>query len=202
MAELKKDWILSPEAFRRLLRWLDDGSDSGGERYLEMQRRLTAYFSRKNCLCSDELADETLNRIARKLDEKGTITEVSALHYCYIVAKFVFLENIRSVKPIQTGAAELLNSDSATRRAAGASEIGIEDLREKTFGCLEKCLGQLSANDRELILEYYRGEQRAKIERRAELTTRLGITMNALSIRACRIRNKLEACVNKCIRQT
>jgi len=202
MAELKKDWILSPEAFRRLLRWLDDGSDSGGERYLEMQRRLTAYFSRKNCLCSDELADETLNRIARKLDEKGTITEVSALHYCYIVAKFVFLENIRSVKPIQTGAAELLNSDSATRRGAGASEIGIEDLREKTFGCLEKCLGQLLANDRELILEYYRGEQRAKIERRAELTTRLGITMNALSIRACRIRNKLEACVNKCIRQT
>jgi len=202
MAELKKDWILSPEAFRRLLRWLDDGSDSGGERYLEMQRRLTAYFSRKNCLCSDELADETLNRIARKLDEKGTITELSALHYCYIVAKFVFLENIRSVKPIQTGAAELLNSDSATRRAAGASEIGIEDLREKTFGCLEKCLGQLSANDRELILEYYRGEQRAKIERRAELTTRLGITMNALSIRACRIRNRLEACVNKCIRQT
>jgi len=202
MAELKKDWILSPEAFRRLLRWLDDGSDSGGERYLEMQRRLTAYFSRKNCLCSDELADETLNRIARKLDEKGTITEVSALHYCYIVAKFVFLENVRSVKPIQTGATELRNSDSATRRAAGVSEIGTEDLREKTFGCLEKCLGQLSANDRELILEYYRGEQRAKIERRAELTTRLGITMNALSIRACRIRNKLEACVDKCIRQT
>jgi len=202
MAELKKDWILSPEAFRRLLRWLDDGSDSGGERYLEMQRRLTAYFSRKNCLCSDELADETLNRIARKLDEKGTITEVSALHYCYIVAKFVFLENVRSVKPIQTGATELLKSDSATRRAAGVSEIGTEDLREKTFGCLEKCLGQLSANDSELILEYYRGEQRAKIERRAELTTRLGITMNALSIRACRIRNKLEACVDKCIRQT
>src|SRR5713226_5729186 len=49
MAELKKNWILSPEAFRRLLHWLDAGGDSGGERYLEMRRRLTAYFDRKNC---------------------------------------------------------------------------------------------------------------------------------------------------------
>jgi DNA-directed RNA polymerase specialized sigma24 family protein len=202
MPELKKSWTLSPGAFRRLLDWLDDGSDSGGERYLEIRRRLTAYFDRKNCPCADELADETLNRIARKLEEKGAITDVSALHYCYILAKFFFLENVRRAKPIQTGATELLNSDSATHLEAGVSEIGTEDLRERMFGCLEKCLAELSANERELILEYYQGEKRAKIERRSELTTRLGITMNALSIRACRIRNKLEACVKKCSGQT
>jgi hypothetical protein len=61
MAELKKDWTLSPEAFRRLLDWLDNGNDSGGQQYMELRRRLTAYFDRKNCACSDVLADETLN---------------------------------------------------------------------------------------------------------------------------------------------
>jgi DNA-directed RNA polymerase specialized sigma24 family protein len=201
MPELKKNWTLSPEAFRRLLDWLDDGSDSGGERYLEMRRRLTAYFDRKNCLSSDELADETLNRIARKLEEKGAITEVSVLHYCYIVARFVFLEDVRRAKPIRMGATEFLSLDSATHLAAGISEIGAEDLREKTFGCLERCLRKLQPEDRELILEYYRGEQRAKIERRCELAARMGLTMNALSIRACRIRSKLEICVSACASQ-
>ena len=38
----------SGTAFTRLLQWLDDGSDSRGERYLEMRRRLVAYFDRRN----------------------------------------------------------------------------------------------------------------------------------------------------------
>ena len=198
MAELKKDWVLSPEAFRRLLNLLDSGSDSDGERYLEVRRRLTAYFDRKNCPSSDELADETLNRIARKLEEKGAITEVSPLHYCYIVAKFVFLETTRRAKPIQGGFTEFMSSDSAAAGSAEASGIGTAEAKEKMFHCLEKCLAKLPPGDRELILQYYQGEQRAKIERRSALATQLGITMNALSIRACRIRNKLEACVKAC----
>ena len=202
MAELKKDWILGSEAFRRLLHWLDGGGDSHGERYLEVRRRLTAYFDRKNCPSSDELADETLNRIARKLEEKGTITEVSPLHYCYIVAKFVFLETVRRTRPIQTGTTEFMNSIPATSGSYGASPVGTNEVKEKMYDCLERCLGKLSPGDRELILEYYQGEQRAKIERRSELAARLGVTINALSIRACRIRNKLEECVKACSRET
>lgn len=198
MAELKKDWVLNPKAFRLLLHWLDDGSDSAGDRYLEVRRRLTLYFARKNCLSSDELADETLNRIARKLEEKGAITDVSALQYCYIVAKFVFLENVRRVKAIPTSAPGNLSSDFATFQPAGASESATDEFREKMFGCLESCLAKLSQEDRQLILEYYRGERREKIERRSGLAARLGLSMNALSIRACRIRNKLEACVKAC----
>ena len=202
MAELKKDWILSPEGFRRLLTWLDGERDSNGEQYLEVRRRLMTYFDRKNCLSSDELADETLNRIARKLEEKGTIEEVSPLHYCYIVAKFVFLETVRRAKLIQTGTTELMNSLPAALDSAGASEASATEVKEKMYDCLERCLAKLPAGDRELILEYYRGEQRAKIERRSELAARLGVTMNALSIRACRIRSKLEECVKACSRET
>jgi len=186
----RKDWVINHEALRRLLVWLDSGSDSRGERYLEVRRRLTLYFDRKNCLFSDELADETLNRIAHKLEEKGAITQLSPLHYCYIVAKFVFLENLRLVKPMQYKPSEQSNYD-------GVSEVGSE-LKENIFSCLEKCLGKLGENDRRLILDYYRGERGTKIELRAELAARLGMSINAVSIRACRIRNKLESCIRAC----
>jgi len=198
MAELKKDWVLNPGAFQRLLEWLERGGDSAGDGYLEVRRRLTAYFDRKNCHSSDELADETLNRIARKLEEKGTIIDVSPLHYCYIVAKFVFLESFRRAKLTENRTTEFLASDCHSPDSAAAFELSAGDSKEKLFGCLEECLNKLAVEDRELILEYYRGGQRVKIERRSELANCLGLTANALCIRACRIRNKLEACVKTC----
>ena len=96
--EFKKDWVPSEGAFRRLLGWLDEGVDSGGEKYLEMRRRLAAYFDRRNCPSPDELADETLNRVARRLEEQGTISETPPARYCYIVARFVFLEYVRRAR--------------------------------------------------------------------------------------------------------
>ena len=102
MAQLKKNWTLNPQAFRQFLNWLDQGVDSHGERYLEIRRRLAHYFDRRNCLSSEELADETLNRVARKLEEKGEIVGASSAHYCYIVAKFVLLESARRSEHYQT----------------------------------------------------------------------------------------------------
>jgi hypothetical protein len=102
MAQLKKDWILNPQAFRQFLNWLDEGVDSNGERYLEMRRRLARYFDRRGCSSPDDLADETLNRVARQLEEKGEIVGASPAHYCYIVAKFVFQEFGRRSEQNQT----------------------------------------------------------------------------------------------------
>jgi DNA-directed RNA polymerase specialized sigma24 family protein len=195
---VKKDWVPTQDAFQRLLQWLDEGSDSGGERYLEMRRRLVLYFDRKNCHSADDLADETLNRVARKLEEKGSITDLTPAHYCYVAARFVFLEYLRGSEHTQTSFDEPAHSalksgltGSDARNAQGESE-------EKLHQCLEQCLQELPAKDRELILEYYQGEQRAKIERRSQLAGRLSLSMNALSIRACRIRDRLEVCVKKC----
>jgi hypothetical protein len=60
---LKKDWILNQNAFQQFLQWLDGHTDSKGENYLEIRRRLVLYFDHKNCASPDELADETLNRV-------------------------------------------------------------------------------------------------------------------------------------------
>jgi hypothetical protein len=50
-----------------------------------------------------------------------------------------------------------------------------------------------------MILRYYTGKERVKIESRRALAESLGISMNALSIRACRVRDKIESCVQQCV---
>jgi DNA-directed RNA polymerase specialized sigma24 family protein len=202
MRQLKKDWTLNPEAFRQFLSWLDEGVDSNGERYLEMRRRLARYFDRRNCYPPDNLADETLNRVARKLEEKGEIVGASPAHYCYIVAKFVFLEFSRRSEHYQTSLDDAQGPGQVMAGLAVPAQPDVDTVaKEKLFDCLERCLAKLQPEDRELILDYYRGEQRAKIEGRSALAARLGLTLNALSIRACRIRSKLEICVSACVQR-
>lgn len=187
----KTDWVLTQSAFRQFLDWIDEGADTGGQRYLEIRRRLVLYFDRKDCPSPDELADETLNRVARRLEEEGMISSDSPAHYCYIVARFVFLESLRTQRrqeSLHDRFASIPDSNEETEEA------------EHRSNCLERCMQKLETEERLLIINYYKGEQRAKIEKRRAMAAKLRVTMNALSIRACRIRNKLEGCMRKCLR--
>jgi RNA polymerase sigma factor (sigma-70 family) len=177
------------------LHWLDEGSDSGGARYLEMRRRLVAYFDRKNCEHPDELADETLNRVMRRFQEEASLSNTPPARYCYIVAKFVFLEYLRGPRRANSDL-ELLERIPAD--IDSVQSAGEPNNDENLLDCLDCCLQKLDPRDRALILEYYVGEQRAKIESRRNIAAKLGLTMNAVSIRACRIREKLEACMKTC----
>jgi len=193
-----QDWQPTEKVFQKFLRWLDEGTDSEGQRYLEVRRRLEVYFDRKNCVAPGELADETLNRVARKLEENGEITDVGPLQYCYIVAKYVFLEALRAEKraPFYRSVSSANPGNLSGQSVTLLEADGAAAQKEKIAACLDHCLKNLSSADRELIVEYYRGKQRSKIERRAALAAKLGLTANALSIRACRVRQKLEACIN------
>ena len=191
--ESKKNWAITESALQRLLAWLDEGTDSGGQSFLEMRRRLVAFFDRKNCLNADELADETLNRVARRLEEEGTIESDAPAKYCYITARFVFMESLRAREK------QAVPLDEVQENLALATDATEEkERREKLLECLEQCTDRLEAASREIIIRYYFGEERAKIENRRALAASLNITVNALSIRAFRIRDKLEACVGKC----
>jgi RNA polymerase sigma factor (sigma-70 family) len=177
------------------LRWLDEGRDSGGARYVEMRRRLVTYFDRKNCEHPDDLADETLNRVMRRFQEETSLGNTPPARYCYIVAKFVFLEHLRQPKRADSDG-EMLERIPAN--ATSVPSAGDPNRYENLLDCLDCCLQKLDPQDRAMILEYYVGEQRAKIESRRSIAAKLGLTMNAVSIRACRIREKLEACMKTC----
>jgi len=198
MSEQKKDWALTPRAFYQLLNWLDEGADSDGRKYLEMRQRLVMYFDRKNCLIPDELADETLNRVARRLEEEGVIESEAPAKYCYIVARFVFMECLRGTSKGSVALDDLRRQSHINTFATGEADDE-KEIEEKMLHCLEQCIGKLAPSNREIIIGYYTGKERTKIENRRALAERLGITMNALSIRACRIRDKLETCVRQCV---
>ena len=187
---------LQAQAFRRLLAWLDQGVETNGQSYLVIRERLLSYFDRKNCLNADELADETLNRVARRLEEEGGNIETEApARYCYIVARFIFMEHLRETKRVDHALGQMQrlasNNDSLMNEAAAEKE-----LRHK---CLDRCIGKLDPASRDVITKYYIGKERVKIENRRSLANSLGISVNALSIRACRIRDKLEKCVRECL---
>jgi len=176
-------------AFTRLLHWLDEGSDSQGERYLDMRRRLVAYFDRRNRPAPDLLADETFDRITRTLEESGHIKVTPPARYCYVVARFVLLEDVR---------ANRRNVPLDEARVAARPVVEEDDRTAKSLDCLGRCLDRLKPQDRELIVEYYRDAKRERIDRRRGLARGLGITMNALGIRAWRLRANLESCVGGC----
>lgn len=193
----KRNWTITESAFEGLLEWLDGGKNSDGQNYLEIRQRLVAYFDRKNCLTPDELADETLNRVARRLEEEGAIEAETPAKYCYITARFVFLESLRGTDKVNIPLDDVLRKPQSHELIA-KEQSEEKELKERLLDCLEKCTGELEPLNRELIVSYYFGEERVKIENRRKLAEKLGISVNALSIRACRIRDKLETCVGKC----
>src|SRR4051794_35557107 len=179
--------------FTCLLEWLDDGTESHGATYLEIRRRLVSYFDRRNRPAADELADETLNRITRTLETSGSIAVTPPARYCYVVARFVLLEDVRhGRRSVQFDEAR----DSSSFEAGGPPAEALD--RERRSDCLDNCLLKLQPEQRELIVEYYRDAKRQRIDHRRDLAAALGISMNALGIRACRIRATLETCVTGC----
>ena len=188
MAAAYQDRSGAAIGFQRFLEWLDGGVSSDGAKYLDLRTRLVRYFDRKNCLAPDDLADETMNRVARRLGEEGGVIDTAPAQYCYIVARYVFLEYLRDLER------RAVSLDAVPEISSPASPVSAGEEASR-LGHLEHCLQRLPAGDRELIFEYYRGEQRAKIDNRQRLAARLGVTVNALSIRACRIRQRLENCM-------
>jgi len=195
--DVKRHWQPNEAAFQRLLAWLDEGTDSEGARYLDIHDRLAHYFARRNCFAPHDLADETLNRVARRLEERGSIDDVEPAHYCYIMAKFVLLEALRHSERQRSVSDELRGTEPLqTGREDDSSEE-----RERTMACLERCLSARSPAERALILDYYRSESGTASAGRKRLADRLGLTANSLAIRAWRIRSRLEACVRACLEQ-
>jgi len=192
--DVREKPAVSQVAFGRLLEWLDEGVDSHGERYVEIRRRLVSYFERRGRAAANELADETFNRIGRTLEQRGEIAVMPPARYCYVVARFVLLEDIRRERRYVPFDEPRLAASESDRIRVDASDDG-QALNELRLDSLDRCLQKLKPEQRELIVEYYRDTGREKIERRRDLAKRLGITMNALGIRAFRIRDALMECV-------
>ena len=193
---MKKEWVVTQQEFDRLLDWLDADRDSAGSKYERIRVRLIKIFTCRGCFDADDLADETINRVTAKLGEIAENYSGDPALYFYGVAQKVHLEYLRKKPPVQESSMVGRELTSQTRLASEPAE-NIED----DYACLERCMEQLSQENRRLVLEYYQNEKRAKIDHRKRLAEGLGIAVNALRIRAHRIRFQLQQCMESCLNQ-
>lgn len=176
---------LTHEEFEALLAQLDADRDRAGERYELIRRKLIRLFEWRGCDAAEELADETFNRVARKLKEGTKLRSSDPYSYFCGVAHLVYKEVLRKC--------------SRERRAL---ETGGWPPPETSFEaenphleCLRRCLDRLPRDQRDLVLRYHQGG--SHIQSRQALAGDLGIPLNALRIRVHRIRRKLEACLDE-----
>ena len=192
-AARKKDWILTKEAFERLLDSLDANRERAGEKYENVRRKLIEFFEARGSNSPADHADQTINRVARRLDEGEGVKDLSA--YSYGVARLLLKETLRG-----------RGKEPLTLDLAPAPLIVTDDdederrhLEEARLKCFEVCLSNLPAASRVLIIEYYREEKRIKIEQRKRQADALNMSLNALRLRACRIRVDLGDCITSCL---
>lgn len=178
---------LTPRAFEALLATLGPDRERAGELYEQLRRKIIKFFEWRGCSWPEDRADDVLDRAMRRLDQGERIESLEG--YCLGVARLVLREAAR---------------EGARRRAVltGLAEAELPadwPAEEPESSCLDQCLALLPPADREVICEYYRGDKRARIDRRKALADRLGIRMSVLRLRAHRIRARLEACLRGCL---
>lgn len=170
----------SQEAFEKLLAWLDPDRDKAVEKYQRIYLRLVRVFATRGRADAEDLADQTFNVVASKVDGLIESFHGEPALFFYGVGKKIYQESLKP-KP-------LLRPSSPP-----------DDEIEQRFACLEECLQKVTTpEEAKLVLRYHEGEGQARIENRKQMAAELGITMNALRIRICHIQARLRPCIEEC----
>lgn len=182
----------SSNDFNTLLAWLNPDSEAAALTYETIRADLMKIFRWRGCSDPEGMADETIIRVTRKVGEMAASYTGSPVRYFYGVAKNVLHEYDRrrdtslSTQPEQFVLPEWPFEEEAQSR-------------ERMYECFEWCLKRLEPVERKVVVGYYEGRGRTKIEARKRLAARLKIDLNALRVRTGRIRAKLRECIEKCL---
>jgi RNA polymerase sigma factor (sigma-70 family) len=197
---LKIDNSLTAASFDSLLAVLGPDRETAAQAYINLRRALFTYFAVRGAASPDEMADETINRGARRLSEGAQVTAENPSSYFYGIANHVLRESQAS----STVMIPLSDNDPAPATETTPYDQ-IINARERIesegrYECLERCLNQLDSEERELIISYYRFGGAEKIENRKKLAARLGLSSNTLRQKVARSRSRLAECINDCRR--
>jgi RNA polymerase sigma factor (sigma-70 family) len=198
----QKSYALTQDAFDHLLASLDPDREEAARKYEELRASLFTFFAMRGAVDPLSLIDETINRIARRLSEGANIFADKPSSYFYAVARNVWRETLN--RPTLH-----IPVDEVTERGlllvADPYELLMESqwraLSEERLACIEQCLQKLAAEEREVLLEYYRDEGAVRIESRKQMAQRLTISPDLLRQRVARLKLKLGACAEDCMKQ-
>ena len=197
----KKRWELTKEDLDSLLNALNPERELAAIEFEMIRERLIAFFECRGCHTPEDRTDITIYRVAKQISDGTKIRTGKPLNYflgvAYKVLHEYWRDPSRKVESLDDPSVqEFLSQDNTKVRETEA----LPSAQEQEMDCLEQCLESLPSADRELIIRYYQNEGKAKIKNRKRLAEQLGIQINALRIRALRIRKSLEECVGERLR--
>jgi DNA-directed RNA polymerase specialized sigma24 family protein len=176
--------------FELFLKTLHEEHSEAAEKYLALRERLERFFEWRDCENVEELTDIVFDRVVKKITEGEKIENTEA--FCVSVAKFVLLENRRDVlQKVE------LNENSG-KIISDETESNINELKDKRFKCLDKCLAKFPDDKRKLLIGYFDTDEETMISTRQKMAEKIGINLNSLRIRISRLKTKLEKCTKEC----
>ena len=164
-------------------------------RCAEIMRKLVCFFASRRCANPEDLATETILRVATNCRDVDVSSYTDRVGYFYGVARNVVHEVHRS------GQRESRARESFIQEVTKLAPPDPDAWKhaEAVRACLERCLGKLPQSARQLILRYYTNEGSQKIASHRALADELGKSVNALRIEAHRIRKTLQECMFSCL---
>lgn len=186
----RKIHVLEQEQFDRLLAWLDQDRERAGLVYEKIRWRLITIFAARSCPAPEELADETIDRVARRVSDIATEYTGDKSLYFFGVANNVHHEYLK--RPALPESEEEFSEPYSP---------GDPD-KERIHDCLERCLDRVPRDAKEMILRYYSLEKQAKIGLRQQMADDLGISLNTIRLRVMRLKEKLQPCVARCLERS
>ncbi len=178
---------ISQADFEQLLNWFGTDRDPSAAQYLAAHRTLTAFFRYNYCNRPEDLADEVLNRVAKKLPpllHGSDQTDVLIGFARYLLKEYWDDDELFCAKEISN------EEHTETKKSAGM------DVAELRLACLDKCLSRLP--EQALLLEYHRYEPGGKIAHRRAMAETRHCTLNALRLKTSGLKSTLEECVRRC----
>ncbi len=186
----KRKREVTHEEFRRLLARLDLIPVRAWQKYDDLRRKLVMFFGPQSA--AEDLADEVLDRIAKKPDSENII---NVAEFAAGIARNVRRENWQKTA-ITLQMPEDLDLPDRNRSPESSMLETIDGQRKRE--CYSQCMRLLAPEDRRLILEYHPAELGKVEESRQELAASLAISNGALRSRVGRLRASLEDCCRNC----
>jgi len=197
----KTRWNLDRGAFEALLIALDPDRERASNKYTALHDRLVRFFQWNNIEDADRLADETLDRLARRIaadrnNPNGSATDAvkEPEKFATGIARLLLHEYWRQQQRHEHALQAMKQQDWTTGEVSGHET-------EVLAAVLDECLSTLPPVQRELIEKYYGTEGRNQIESRKQLASQHNISLNALRNRAMRIRADLEERAARALRK-
>ncbi len=187
---------IGKEDFDKLLEWLSSDREKAGAEYENIRAGLVRLFQVKGCADPQDLADETINRVAVKLSRLDLSKNPKPIIIFHGFARNIFRETVsRTVKKED-------QLDAETELPSNRGLFSQTDENEsKGRECMKNCLQNLEESDRRLFVRYYCTNASSRAQSRQMLAEESDIKINVLQTKIYRMKLNLRDCIKNCLNE-